>query len=266
MSVKSAANTAVYNLLNSANSEARYNANSALYGGSSYQKSSQDAGNSALSSLSHNYKAFLTLLITQLKHQDPSSPMSNNSFTQELVQFASVEQQVESNSKLSSLISLNESGQMSSDEEMIGEHASAKSNSLPLQGGKAKLSFSGQPGQTAVVAIASPSGKIVRDIPVLMRGGQNTVSWDGKDGAGRQVPDGSYSIAVRMMDPHGNSVEVPTTVYGTITGVQKGQNDMNIQMGSATVPMNNLISVSKKGSPTRKVTAIPAPYKTHAKG
>ena len=41
-----------------------------------------------------NFDTFLTLLTTQLKNQDPLSPMDTNQFTQQLVAFSQVEQQI----------------------------------------------------------------------------------------------------------------------------------------------------------------------------
>src|SRR6267142_4445505 len=61
---------------------------------------------SAQKSLSTNFNTFLTLLTTQLKNQDPLAPMDSNQFTQQLVQFSQVEQQINANKNLESLISL----------------------------------------------------------------------------------------------------------------------------------------------------------------
>src|SRR5947208_12909592 len=53
------------------------------------------------STLAGNFQAFLTLLTTQLRHQNPLDPLDTNQFTQQLVQFAGVEQQLRTNSELS---------------------------------------------------------------------------------------------------------------------------------------------------------------------
>src|ERR1051326_9398368 len=63
----------------------------------------------AQKTLSSNFDTFLTLLTTQLKNQDPLQPMDSNQFTQQLVQFSQVEQQINSNKNLESLISLTKS-------------------------------------------------------------------------------------------------------------------------------------------------------------
>ena len=63
----------------------------------------------AQKSLASNFDTFLTLLTTQLQHQDPLSPMDSTEFTQQLVQFSSVEQQISANKNLESLIALTKS-------------------------------------------------------------------------------------------------------------------------------------------------------------
>src|ERR1700685_1616187 len=62
-------------------------------------------GSSELNQLSGNFSTFLTLLTTQLKNQDPTSPMDSNEFTQQLVEYSQVEQQIDSNTNLQTLIS-----------------------------------------------------------------------------------------------------------------------------------------------------------------
>ena len=60
----------------------------------------------ALTALSGNFGDFLKLLMTQLQHQDPTSPLDTNQFTSELVQFSAVEQQINTNTSLTKLIQL----------------------------------------------------------------------------------------------------------------------------------------------------------------
>ncbi|GBQ34188.1 flagellar biosynthesis protein FlgD [Acetobacter fabarum] len=230
-----------YNLLSAAESTAK---SSAATSGSSSSSSSSTSSTAALSSLANNYTTFLTLLTTQLQHQDPSSPMSSDSFTSELVQFAGVEQQVQTNSKLSSLISLNESGQLSADSALVGSQATANSTTLPLQNSSATLNYKGSSGQTVAIAVSNSAGTIVKDDLVTASSGTNTWTWDGTDNNGNKLSDGAYSVAVKTMDSSGNTSDVSFTVTGTITGIQTGTNDMEVQMGGATIPMSQLVNVS----------------------
>ncbi|MBL7236461.1 MAG: flagellar biosynthesis protein FlgD [Komagataeibacter hansenii] len=237
-------------LLQAAESSAKSSANTAATTSTSDSSTASSSSASALSSLADNYTTFLTLLTTQLKNQDPSSPMSTDTFTSELAQFAGVEQQVETNKNLTTLISLNEDGQLTSDSSLVGQTATADSTTLPLQSSSASLSFSGTSGETVAIAVANSSGTIVKDAVVSATNGTNTWTWDGTDNSGNQLSDGSYSVAVETIDSSGDTSAVPFTVNGTITGVTKGSSDMEVEMGSAEIPMSDVTNVSGSSSST----------------
>src|ERR1700744_3656694 len=71
---------------------------------------SSSTQSAAQSQLSGNFDTFLTLLTTQLQNQDPLSPMDSTQFTQQLVEYSQVEQQINTNTNLTSLISLQQAG------------------------------------------------------------------------------------------------------------------------------------------------------------
>src|SRR5262245_48791469 len=84
----------------------------------------------ALGKLSEDFNNFLTLLTTQLKNQDPLSPMDSTEFTQQLVAFTGVEQQINTNTKLDQLIKLDKAGLMTSAASYIGTEIEATSDML----------------------------------------------------------------------------------------------------------------------------------------
>ncbi|MFL5251331.1 MAG: flagellar hook assembly protein FlgD, partial [Rhodopila sp.] len=75
----------------------------------------------ALTGLSNNFSNFLSLLMTQLRNQDPTSPLNANEFTSELVQFSSVEQQIATNTNLTQLIQLTQASQVEQSSAMLGK-------------------------------------------------------------------------------------------------------------------------------------------------
>ncbi|QHI96492.1 flagellar biosynthesis protein FlgD (plasmid) [Aristophania vespae] len=196
-----------------------------------------NSSKSAFSSLAKNENQFLTLLTTQLKHQDPTNPTDSKSLTSELAQFTAVEQQVQTNNNLESLITLNESAQLSQSHNIIGKIASVKSNTLPLQSGKGSLSFKASNNQIIAISVADSSGKVVKSAVVHASGNNDTWNWDGKSDDGTQLPDGAYSVAVKTADTAGNSYDMPFLVNGKITGVRKGSDGLYIEMGEAVAPM-----------------------------
>ena len=102
---------------------------------------STTTGNNAMQSLSSNFSNFLTMLMTQLKNQDPSSPMDTNQFTTELVQFSSVEQQINTNTSLTQLIQLTQAGEVMQGSNMVGKQVTVQSDHVPLQNGKGTVTF-----------------------------------------------------------------------------------------------------------------------------
>src|SRR3954467_4612108 len=87
--------------------------------------------------LATSYDTFLKLLTTQLKNQDPTSPLDSNQFTQQLVQMTGVEQQLASNDLLKQLVSNTGTG-VSTAVSLIGKDVRAVSNDANLSGGKAQ--------------------------------------------------------------------------------------------------------------------------------
>src|SRR5437868_14633551 len=87
----------------------------------SSSSSSSSTGSNA--TLAGNFQTFLTLLTTQLQNQNPLDPLDTNQFTQQLVQFASVEQQLKTNDQLTSLVSLQQTAQSTQALGFVGKTA-----------------------------------------------------------------------------------------------------------------------------------------------
>ena len=225
--------------MTAAQSSAKTNAVSATSAGTSSTDST-----SALSSLTDNFNTFLTLLTTQLKNQDPSSPMSSDTFTSELAQFAGVEQQVKTNTNLSTLIDITQNAKTASDSSLTGKKATATTTELPLQSGAAELNYTASKGSTLAVAVADASGAIVKTDSFTASAASGTLTWNGMNDNGQQLADGQYSVSVETVDSAGNTSAVPFTVTGTITGVTRSGDDTYLQMGDASVSMSDVTSYS----------------------
>ena len=201
---------------------------------------------SALSSLASNFNNFLSLLTTQLQNQDPTSPMDTDTFTSELVQFTSVQEQVNTNASLNSLISLTQDGQITNSGSMVGKQVTATSDQIPLQSGTGTVQFTGTAGEQVAIAITNSAGTDVRDALVTATAGSNTWKWDGTDNSGDSVKDGSYNIAVLGQSNGGTSSSVSFSVVGTATGVTKSGTAVDLQMGATSVDMSAVQSVASQ--------------------
>ncbi|HEX3346903.1 MAG TPA: flagellar hook capping FlgD N-terminal domain-containing protein [Acetobacteraceae bacterium] len=200
-------------------------------------------GNDALSSLSGNFQNFLSMLMTQLQNQDPTSPLDTNQFTSELVQFSSVEQQIDTNKSLTQLIQLTQAGEVLQSSSMVGHQVAVQSNQLSLQNGTASLQFTATTAGPAVVAVYNSNGTEVAEQTVQAQAGANTWAWNGALASGGTAPDGPYNVAVAGTDASGKTVQLPFTVIGTATGVQSQSGGLQLELGGLSVNFSAVKSV-----------------------
>jgi len=97
------------------------------------------------------------MLMTQLQNQDPTSPLDTNQFTSELVQFSSVEQQINTNNSLTQLIQLTQAGEVMQSSAMMGKAVTVQSSQLALQNGQAAVNFTAPAAEPVSIVIGSPT-------------------------------------------------------------------------------------------------------------
>jgi flagellar basal-body rod modification protein FlgD len=220
--------------------------NSAGSGSSSTTtKTSEDA----LADLSGDYSNFLTLLTTQLKNQDPLSPMDTTQFTQQLVQFSAVEQQINGNKKLDQLIGLQSTANAYGAVGFVGTAIAADSDDVPLQNGKAKFDYTiEKAGGAATLKILDASGNVVMLKQVDATVGTHPVEWDGTDYFGNQLADGKYIVSVSYTDQNtGKTQDATITSYGTVDQAVIADGSVFLKMGDVSVPLADVMRISKPG-------------------
>jgi flagellar basal-body rod modification protein FlgD len=206
--------------------------------------SSSQSSSAALNSLSSNFGDFLSLLMTQLQNQDPTSPLDTNEFTSELVQFCSVEQQINTNSSLTQLIQLTQAGEIMQASSMTGKQVTVSSDHVPLQNGKGTIQFTAPAAEPVDISIYSDSGTKLRDQVMTASKGTNTWNWDGTNSSGQSLPDGSYKVVVTGANADGTTSTLTTSVVGTATGVQNQSSGVQLQMGALSVDFSKVQSVA----------------------
>ena len=202
-----------------------------------------NTGTNALSQLGGQFNDFLTLLTTQLQHQDPSAPMDANQFTTELVQFSSVEQQINTNSNLTQLISLTQASQVEQSSAMIGKPVTVNSSKLSLQDGKAEINYNTTQAEPVGITVYNAAGAPVASTTMTSNAGANSWTWDGKGSNGVTQPDGPYTVSVLAIGASADNAKVPFTVIGTATSVQNNAGTVELQMGGLTLPFSSVVSV-----------------------
>jgi flagellar basal-body rod modification protein FlgD len=227
---------------------AKQQANAAGSGTGTTGASSSQSTDGALADLSGNYSNFLTLLTTQLQNQDPLSPMDTNQFTQQLVEFSSVEQQINGNKKLDQLISLQSTANAYGAVGFVGTTISANSDQLPLQNGGARFDYTIEHATSAAtLKIMDSSGNIVMLKQVDGTVGTHPVQWDGTDYFGNQLKDGQYSVSVSYQDANGTSYDAPTTTYGVVDSAQIDNGAVSLKLGNVTIPLDQVTGVTRPG-------------------
>jgi len=208
--------------------------------------SSTLTGQNALSTLSGNFSDFLNMLMTQLKNQDPTSPLDTNQFTTELVQFSGVEQQINTNTSLTQLIQLTQAGEVMQASSMAGRQVTVSSSQIPLQNGSGAVQFTDKTAGPVAIAITNANGQQVRGVALNAAAGQNGWTWDGKDNAGNAMPDGAYNIVVAGVNSDGGTTALPFTVTGTASGVQNTTaNGVQLELGALSVNFGSIVSVGQ---------------------
>jgi flagellar basal-body rod modification protein FlgD len=200
-------------------------------------------GTAALEGLSTNFSTFLTMLMTQLQNQDPTSPLDSSQFTSELVEFSSVEQQINTNTNLTQLIQLTQASQMEQSSALLNKPATVTSTQLSLQNGTSAVNFNTTTAEPVSISVLNASGTQVASATTTSNAGSNSWSWNGQTTSGATLPDGAYTVTVNTVGSSGTVAAVPFTVTGTVTGVENVAGVVQLQMGGLTVPFTAVQSV-----------------------
>ena len=192
-----------------------------------------------------NFNTFLTLLTTQLQNQNPLDPLDTNQFTQQLVQFASVEQQINMNTQLQTLVSLQQTAQNSQALGFVGKTVTVKGSTAPLQNGQAQWTFNPPTPATATFTISDSTGQTVFSKTATVQPGTQAFNWNGLDNAGRQWADGNYTMTITAAGADGKPVAIPTTVTGMVSSVDLTQSPPVLSIGGRNYTLNEILSVEQ---------------------
>jgi flagellar basal-body rod modification protein FlgD len=207
-------------------------------------------------SLASNFDTFLSLLTTQLKNQDPTAPLDSNQFTAQLVQMTGVEQQLNANSLLQQLVN-NTSGGISTAVTLIGKNVTAASDTANLTNGQAQWTYNLSGAASDLkVQVLDANGTIVHaEAPSDMTAGDHAFTWNGKDLANTQLPNGgTYTLRVTATDSTGATIATTNYVKGVVTGVTQSNGATSITVNGGPVDWTKVTSVQDAASTTPTTT------------
>jgi flagellar basal-body rod modification protein FlgD len=191
-------------------------------------------------SIASNFDTFLKLLTTQLQNQNPLDPLDTNQFTQQLVQFAQVEQQMKQNEQLTTLISIEKAAQSTTALAFVGSTVAVDGQTAALTQGRATWSFAVPKPVSANVAIKNMTGQTVYSGSFTMNAGTQAFNWDGRDGNGVQWPDGNYTISITGKDASGQAVAIPSEIEGVVDSVDLTKTPPNLSIGAQTFTLDKI--------------------------
>lgn len=205
-----------------------------------------DQINGAKDRMASSTDTFMKLLTTQLKNQDPLSPLDSNEFTAQIVQMTGVEQQLLTNDLLAMMVGMSDGG-LAGAVDVIGKTVTAETDDAALEGGKATWTYDLSKNAANVkYEILNSAGQVVwsRTDPNVTKGDSKTLEWDGKASTGTQLADGgTYTLRVTATGAAGEKITTTTHATGVATGVELINGQTMVSVGKLKVPLGNVTSV-----------------------
>ena len=194
--------------------------------------------------LAETFDNFLVLLTAQLQNQDPLSPLDTNEFTQQLVEFTNVEQSIKTNDKLDQLIAMQGAGILTGALDYIGKQVEFGGTELSLANGEATVVYDlASNAQETIIEIRDENGFTVRRLSGPTDAGRQEIVWDGKDGLGNTLADGTYEFEVTALDAEGQPVSLRQGAIGRVTGVEVIDGIIMLSVGDLSVSLSQITSV-----------------------
>jgi len=192
---------------------------------------------------------FVKLLLAQLSHQDPTSPMDSQAFVAQLAQFAQVELANNTNADLERLLIGQAAAQQTSVVGLVGKDVVWKSDTINLTDGSpvdVQATLSG-PAASATAVITDDKGKVVRTLRLgPQAAGTLDIAWDGRDENGNSLPAGTYKASVTAADPTGASVAVTPRAESHVTGVTFEDGVPVLMAGTTKIQMSDIVQISER--------------------
>lgn len=201
----------------------------------------QGSSSGALNKLADNFDTFLKLLTTQLKNQDPMEPMDSAQFTQQLVQYSNVEQAIQQNKNLESLLGMFQTQGLSLATSYIGKDVTAHTDTgFHKDGGVKWLYAFDAPAEKVSITVTDAKGRIVHQAAGETKAGEHSFTWDGKDANGNVLPEGFYTMKVTATDAKGETIENDVFLRGKVGSVEVNEGQPILVVDGMPVKLDQL--------------------------
>ncbi|HZV99098.1 MAG TPA: flagellar hook assembly protein FlgD [Methylophilaceae bacterium] len=187
---------------------------------SSSLQAAMNPANSTGSSIDEAQNRFMTLLVTQMRNQDPLNPMDNAQMTSQLAQLSTVTGIEKLNASLQSLIDNVRSGQSYQASSMIGRNVLVPGNVLQLSGNASKFGVELPTNVDSLnITIRNASGTVVKEMALgAQKAGVVPLNWNGFNAEGVSQADGQYKFEVSATAA-GQKIGSILLSYGQVAGI-----------------------------------------------
>lgn len=213
----------------------------------SSSSNSSSSSSTSGATLADNFQSFLMLLTTQLQNQNPLDPLDTNQFTQQLVQFAQVEQQLKSNSQLESLVKIEQTAQSTQALVFVGQTVAVDGSTAKFDG-SATWNFTAPSDSNATIIITNSAGQTAYSGNFSVSSGNSSFVWDGKGNDGVQWPAGDYKMTVTAKDSSGNDVAISTEIQGVVDSVDLTASPALLSIGGKNYTLDQIKRVVRPAS------------------
>jgi len=187
----------------------------------------------AASQLSATQDRFLTLLVTQLKNQDPLNPMDNSQVTSQMAQLSTVSGINQLNATVQALSASMTSSQSLQATSMIGHAVLVPGNQIAMASGSSNAAVElSNPADKVAVTISDAKGNVVRTLQLgAQQAGVVDFQWDGKNDSGTTLADGTYTYAASAVQ--GSTTSTPTALtYAMVNSVSLTSGVAQLNVGN----------------------------------
>lgn len=194
--------------------------------------------------LAANFETFMTLLTAQLRAQDPLSPLDTKDFTNQLVQFTGVEQQLKTNDLLTNLTSSLALNAGTLAVSYLGKEAKAITDKAGIENGKASWNYElPQNAASVTLKIYDKNNILVKTLDGEKTQGVKKLNWDGTNNSGTKLTSGEFKLVVDAKTASGTSLNTTISQSGIIAFVDMSGSEPMVKINGTSVALSAISQV-----------------------
>jgi flagellar basal-body rod modification protein FlgD len=171
--------------------------------------------------------------------------MDSNQFTQQLVMYSQVEQQIDTNTKLDSLISLSSNQSSSLAMSYLGKNVTLSDGSGTLTSSSATWNYTlDSAAANTTLTVKDSDNNVVYSTTGEKTSGTHTLTWDGKSTSGTTEADGLYTLTVSATNSSGTAVTTSVASTAKVTGVDMSGTSPKLVIGNSEVALTSATMVT----------------------